>query len=591
MDDFIFGSMDTDALRLRHHKKIHSEITHQSARIPRDPLPGQPVQLVMNVGSAHEIKAAWVYYSTEGTDPSGENGVPTHGNVLPLRWVSSEWDDLTWGYCHTYQCTIPGQPDQTVVRYRIAAETAEGQTLYADDGAYYAYAVDTYVEPEWVKDAIIYHIMVDRFAVDPGKTWNPVKAIDDIYGGTLKGIHSRLDYIENSGFNTLYLSPIFPCNNHHRYNAYDYFEIDPAVGTKEDFKALLDDLHKRGMHLILDYVPNHWSDQHKTFQDAIKDPKSPYRDWYTFEEYPDKYDSFFNVPVMPRVNLRNPDARKYMIDSARYWVEFGVDGLRLDYAIGPTPDFWADFRLAVRNANPQAWTIGEVVDSVHAQTAFEGLLDGCLDFVLLEALRQTFATRVWSPSKFASFLRGHQAQFATGFSRPCFLDNHDMDRFLWAAGNDKNSLKLAAMCQYTLSGSPMVYYGTEVGLSQNCGIRECHGGFGRLEEARLPMPWDDTQDQNLYDFYQKLNHLRMKEETLRRGDLIIDQVSKHGFSYVRKSGASQVLCLFNLSKESQCFKISRPWKSVLLSTQDESIDPHSTTNTIDLAPMLGLILK
>ena len=101
----------------------------------------------------------------------------------------------------------------------------------------------------------------------------------------------------------------------------------------------------------------------------------------------------------------------------------------VDYAVGPTPDFWADFRLATRKANPDCWTIGEVVDSIHAQLAFEGLLDGCLDFVLLEALRQTFATRVWPVWKFVSFLQGHQAIFPQDFSRPCFLDNHDMDRF------------------------------------------------------------------------------------------------------------------------------------------------------------------
>ena len=272
-------------------------------------------------------------------------------------------------------------------------------------------------------------------------------------------------------------------------------------------------------------------------------------------------------------------------------MEFGVDGLRLDYAIGPTPDFWADFRLAVRKTNPQCWTFGEVVDSVHAQTAFEGLLDGCLDFILLEALRQTFGTQVWSTEKFVSFLRGHQAEFPAGFSRPSFLDNHDMDRFLWAAGNDKNKLKLAALCQFMLPGSPIVYYGTEVGLSQNHGTRDVRGGFGILEEARLPMPWDKLQNNELLDYYKQLIRLRIDEEALRHGEWLLNEVSQYGFSFIRKTTNSQLLCVFNLSNTSQCLELSNPWTSIVFSTQKGQIGEKRVSNTIDLAPMSGLILK
>lgn len=590
MDDFIFGTMDTDELRLKQYKQKYSGVSHLSARSPRDPKPGESVTLTLTVGENYKALAAWVYYSIDGEDPEGEDGCAAHGFSVPMHWVKAEWDDLTWGYFHTYACDLPGQPDQTVVRYRICIKTTEGTTVYADNGAYYAYAVDQYSEPEWAKNAIVYHILIDRFAVPFGCEWNKVQTIQDIFGGNLKGIQSRLDYLEDLGVNTLYLSPIFPSGNHHRYNATDYFEIDPVVGTKKEFKELLDDVHRRGMHLILDFVPNHWSDQHKTFQAAISDPASQYRNWYIFSHYPDLYDCFFNVPIMPRINLRNMDARKHIIDSACYWLDFGVDGLRLDYAIGPTPDFWADFRIATRKVKPDCWTIGEVVDSVNAQVAFEGLLDGCLDFVLLEALRQTFATHLWSTEKFVSFLQGHQAFFPNNFSRPCFLDNHDMDRFLWGARNCKQALKLAALCQFTLPGCPMIYYGTEVGLSQNKGTRDKRGGFGILEEARLSMPWGNDQDKELLEFYKDLISVRKNYEALRSGDWKVMAVNPGCFSYSRESKDSRLLCIFNTSEMAQSFEISSPWTRIIFSTQPEQLEEKRVQTWIDLAPMSGLIL-
>lgn len=591
MDDFIFGSMDTDELRLKQYKQAHLGVSHLSARSPRDPQPGEPVTLTVSVGQDYQAVNAWVYYSTDGMDPEGEDGHAVHGFAASMHWVKSEWDDLTWGYVHTYSCTLPGQAERTAVRYRICIKTADGSIIYADSGAYYAYAVDRYSEPSWVKNAIVYHIMIDRFAVPPGKDWNKVQTLQDIYGGNLKGIQSRLDYLQDLGVNTLYLSPIFTCNNHHRYNATNYLEIDPVVGTKEDFRDLLDDVHKRGMHLILDFVPNHWSDEHTTFKSAVSDPDSPYRDWYIFTHYPDKYDCFFNVPVMPRINLRNADARKHVIDSACYWLNFGVDGLRLDYAIGPTPDFWADFRLAVRKVKPGCWTIGEVVDSVNAQTAFEGLLDGCLDFVLLEALRQTFATHTWSAEKFVNFLQGHQFTFPRDFSRPCFLDNHDMDRFLWGAGNSKQALKLAALCQFTLPGNPMIYYGTEVGLSQHVGIRDRRGGFGILEEARLPMPWDETQDRDMIAYYKALIALRKQEISLQSGEWNLVAVTGNCFCYSRESEGVRLFCVFNIAETAQRIEISNPWSTIIFSTQKERIGEKRTQSWIDLAPMTGLILR
>jgi glycosidase len=124
-------------------------------------------------------------------------------------------------------------------------------------------------------------------------------------------------------------------------------------------------------------------------------------------------------------------------------------------------------------------------------------MDGCLDFGLLEALRAFFALGTLSVSEFDKYLQQHFAYFDSSLVLPSFLDNHDMNRFLWRVDGDKRRLRLAALCQFTLPGPPIIYYGTEVGLSQLEPV-------GRLEEARLPMSWGNEQDASLLAFYQDL---------------------------------------------------------------------------------------
>ena len=123
--------------------------------------------------------------------------------------------------------------------------------------------------------------------------------------------------------------------------------------------------------------------------------------------------------------------REYILDVARYWLEEGFDGFRLDYAYGPPFDFWVDFRRACRKVKPACWIFGEVVHSADIQRAFSGVMDGTLDFLLARALREMIAFEHMSLADFESFLSMHETFFPAEFSRPAFLDNHDMSRFLY----------------------------------------------------------------------------------------------------------------------------------------------------------------
>jgi cyclomaltodextrinase / maltogenic alpha-amylase / neopullulanase len=594
VDDFIFGTLATEELRLAHLRARLAGVAHDQARFPRDPQPGQPVTFELTIGPASPeglppLERAWLYWSTDGQDPQGEMGKASHGYAVEMEPAGIEWDTLLWGYSQKFRISLPGQPDDTLLRYRLSAGNGR-QEVFADGGKYYGCYIADDPLPAWSKDAIVYQIFVDRFYPGGGQPWNKVKSLADFYGGTLRGIIEKLDYISTLGVTVLWLSPIFPSPSHHGYDATDYFQIEPRLGTKEDLRVLLREAHARSIRVLMDFVPNHWSHLHPTFQDAIRDPSSPYREWYTFLRWPDKYESFFGVRSLPEINLRHPPAREHILDSVRYWLEFGVDGYRVDYAVGPTRDFWADFRRATRKAKAEPWTFGEAVEAPDSQLSFQGGLDGCLDFILLEAIRQTFAFGRWSAARFSTFLDRHEAYFPPDFSRPSFLDNHDMNRFLWACRGDKRRLKIAALCQFSLSGPPVIYQGTEVGLSQARDIRQ--GKRGILEEARQPMDWGDEQDTDLMDFYIRLIDIRKDKPELRSGSRKVLYVDEDLLIYDITLGSEETIIALNLAAGNRSAILKKSGFNIDIST-DAGCRFTQTTDGIelDLPPLSGMLLS
>ena len=258
--------------------------------------------------------------------------------------------------------------------------------------------------------------------------------------------------------------------------------------------------------------------------------------------------------------------------------------------MGPVHDFWADFRKSTYEAQPQAWTFGEVVEPPDSQLRFEGQLNGCLDFMLLEAFRQTFGWGPWNARRFTDFLQRHEAYFSPEFSRPSFLDNHDMNRFLWISGGDKRRLKLAALCQFALAGQPVIYYGTEVGLSQIRDVRQ--DNFGIMEEARLPMIWDENQDLNLHAFYKQLIRARLSQDSLCMGKRRILHAGADTLAMVSDQTPPGVTAVLNLSAEPRSVELTGDWDHLLLVT-DPECDLKTTPGkaTVNLPPFGGAYLK
>ena len=584
MEDFIFGTLSTEELRLNRIRKERRGITHLQRRTPLDPLPGQSVEVVLTVGPDHPFDRAWLYWTDDGSDPEGELGHPSNGRVAPLHFMGSEWDTIVWGYLRHFHGTIPASPAGRVVRYRLAASDDQTE-VFADNNAFYAFYVENDPPPTWAKDAIIYQIFTDRFySTSPG--FPKVEAKPSFKcNGNLNGITTKLEYLENLGVNCLWLTPIFPSPSYHGYDATSFFDINPRLGTKEDFRKLIDEAHLRGIRILMDFVPNHWSNMHPNFLEAQKNPNSSFNNWFTFHKWPNEYETFFGIKTLPQINLRCPEARNHVLAAAKYWLEFGVDGFRVDDCIDPSPDFFADFRRVTRAVNPDSWTFGEAVTPPDSQITFWGGMDGSLDFMLLEALRNTFAAQKWSARRFNDFLIRHMAFFPDAFTRPSFLDNHDMNRFLWIADGDLRKLRLAAMCQFTLQGAPIVYYGTEAGLSQERDLRQ--NGSAKHEECRLPMPWATKQHADLLNYYVGLIHLRSGNPALRCGLHTPILATDTLLAYRRSDNIGSLVTVINLADQPATINMPISEQELAFST-DLSVHSEKTREGVQVfLPALG----
>lgn len=532
--DFIFGTLATDALKQVHHRASRLGVQHRYALRPASPQPGEAVTLSVWLGPDISADGVACYYTTGSAAPQGSRGVGHNCDVIRFRRTGTEWDTISWGYLTCWEVELPPQTNGTIVQYRIGVWRDGEDDIFADTpnageiaesaadayfrqldwqmpteaadapGKTFAYRVDTLSAPQWARDAIIYQVLVDRFYPGDGRSWIQTADVSQFMGGTLKGVIDKLGYIADLGCNTIWLSPTWPSPSAHGYDVMDYCITAEHLGGDAVLRQLVDAAHARGVRILLDMPCNHMSNQSPIFQEAQRDRSSPYRDWFTWDVGPHGYKTFFSVDSMPKINLENPATRDWMLDNARYWLEeFGIDGYRLDYASGPGADFWTFFRAACKDANPDCFCFGEVIDAPETLRSFVGRLDGCLDFYSNEALRKTYGWKTQAAAEFDRQAARHTDYFPRDFLMPTFVDNHDMNRFLHIAQGDKDALRSALAAQMKLPGPPILYYGTEIGLTHAISTQDAG-----LEVGRVPMIWDDRQDRRLLEDVSALLHER-----------------------------------------------------------------------------------
>lgn len=554
----MFGTQRDFKNRIAEYQSSLVGIKHLHQLSPMRPKPNRPiaVHVTTSGGIAYDAVRCWMK----------ANGEETTVELVPSKSV---WSTLEWRYVRHWHGEMPPQPSGTTVRYKIGGRVldannwifADNQARVLSEATAFAISVDDYDAPTWVRDAVIYHIFLDRFYPGEGVPWKKPTNLSGFFGGTLRGAIQKLDYIQSLGCNAVWLSPLFASPTHHGYDTTDYYTVEPRFGTNAELMELIEKAHQYGIRVILDFVANHWSNHHPTFQAAQRDPDSEYRAWYTWQRWPDEYTSFFGVKGMPQLNLKHKPASDYLLECAQYWLRKGVDGYRLDYAPGPPHTFWADFRKACKTVNPDAFLFGEVVGHSEVIASYVPHFDGCLDFLLADALRRTFVLETSTLLEFEAFLGAHEVYFSDGFSLPAFLDNHDMTRILYLAKEDKAKVRLAALVLFTLSAPPVIYNGTEIGISQR-------NPLGRFEEARLPMPWGDDADKKLLAYFQRLGELRKRFPVITSGKrkIVHLDVQNGTYAYVRTSEAGTVMIALNTSRRSRTIDV--PISSLQMPVKD-----------------------
>ncbi len=424
----------------------------------------------------------------------------------------------------------------------------------------------TFTTPDWLKNAVIYQIFPDRFyngttANDPTSSekvygdnvlfhtnWfdlpeNPPRG-RDFYGGDLQGVQAKLGVLQDLGVTAIYLNPIFKAPSNHKYDAVDHKQIDPHFGDLTIFQNLAAAAHNRGIRLILDGVFNHTSVAHPFFQDVVaRGSASPYWSWYTVYRYPIRWFDDVNRNHIwdagePQVNwdsplqgiLGSPDyaswwgfatlpewteiqaVRDYVYNSstsvARYWLNQGADGWRLDVADEVSHSFWQGFRAAVKATKADAPVIGEVWgDASEYLTGRE--MDSVMNYRLKFALTDFIAKRAIPPSAFHNRLLAIQEDYPpqAWYALMNLLGSHDTARFLYDAGGDKNRLRLAYLFLMTYPGAPTIYYGDEVGLT---GAND--------PDNRRTYPWGQ-EDNALRADVKRLIRIRSVYAALRTGSI------------------------------------------------------------------------
>lgn len=364
-------------------------------------------------------------------------------------------------------------------------------------------------------EMFIYHIMIDRF----NGNWTQSPENDNAFlGGNINGITQKLDYIAGLGCNAIMLTPIYQSDGYHGYHITDYNHVDPHFGDWQDFRELVTEAHKRGMKVICDFVPNHCHVSNALFKQAFINKDCEYRKWFYFDEgHKGDFVSYQNYPDLPKFNLYHAATADFLICMASRLVKYGIDGLRIDHAIGVPFGFLMELRERLKLLNPDLFIFGEVWGSnlkdvmqiefwspsrkeemlndskdvqENMQLDYVGVLDGVLDFrfrdLVLEEIKA--GKRILGNTNLRKKVEDHFALYPPDFMLLLFLDNHDTDRFMHFCNGDRTLLDEALAFMRSLPYPSIVYYGTEKYWSNDPSIT--NGDDNADLRVRPPFDWN-----------------------------------------------------------------------------------------------------
>lgn len=418
--------------------------------------------------------------------------------------------------------------------------------------------------PAWVKDSVFYQIFPDRFcngdtSNDPVNLlpWDAKPTIVGFQGGDLRGVIERMYYLLDLGINAIYFNPIFLSPSTHRYNATDYYRIDPKLGTRQDFDSLLDIAHRNQIRIVLDGVFNHCGRGFFAFNDLLENQaNSPYVDWFFVKQFPldayssgdaTNYSGWWKYKSLPKFNTGNPQVRKYIFEVARYWLEQGIDGWRLDVPNEIDDDgFWDEFRSIVKSTNPDAYLLGEIWDGDPRWVGdhhFDGLMQYPIRTLILDLLTDKIDASGFIKATSDWFGRYPEENSYAMYNS---LGSHDTERVFTLLNRSVEKTKLAFLFLLSFPGAPAIYYGDEIGMEG-----------GKDPDSRRTFTWDEARwNIELRQWVKALIRLRKDKSSLRRGDYRpLPVTGGNVFAFCRTDGKESSIVLGNSSNQTVNVKI------------------------------------
>jgi len=420
-----------------------------------------------------------------------------------------------------------------------------------------------YEPPEWAEDAVIYEIFTRRFPDEDDRSFET--------------IGERLDHVEELGADVLWMTPFVATDRGygtpaaqggpHGYHTTDYFAVDHDLGRMEDFEAMVDAAHDRGIKVVFDLVINHTADSHPFYRaatDSDHQDHEKYKDWYRWESFslrnPDVYHGWSSIP---NLNHENPEVREFLLDVIDFWVE-EVDGFRCDVAWGVPMSFWKEIYDRVKAHDSEFFLLDETWP--YDMDMGEGQFDVHYDTQLMDALEA-------APDNAEGVLDAvHERRRRGAHPDSVFMqwaENHDTDRY--KARTSRSAQKAAGAATFTLPGVPVVYAGQETGM----------------DETRAWMNWGDI-DEELFEHYKNLVDLRDSHPALQtaadleRIEYGSDSRAALAFARYDPESDRRAVVLLNFGQETETIRVGDYVEETDLLT-DEAATTESGDGYVDVA--------